>query len=218
MIAVYTTVFGNTKPLHEPHATKGARFICFTDQPIDSPNWDIVRVSLHSTPNRECRKLKQMSHLAVPDATATLWMDSCFSLQVDLPELLDRYPDSIVAFRHPHRNRIRDEAEAIVAHGKAPRDRIMAQLAAYQADGFDTDESPQQRISCGGFLLRRHTPDVVRFNERWNDEVQSRTLRDQMSIDYAAWKTGVSIGYFDGNHLDNPLARFTRYKRAVNDF
>lgn len=217
-LIVYTTVFGDTKPLHEPAAASAARFVCFTDQPITSSRWEIVRVPPSSTPARDCRRLKQPSHIVFPQARATLWTDSNFSLRVDPLELLERYPYPVMTFRHPHRSRISEEAGVIVSHDKGRPAAIHAQLAAYQAEGFDSEDNPQKEISAGGFVLRRHTEAVKRFNEIWFHEVQTRSLRDQMSIDYAAWKAGVRIRYFPGSHLENDLADFTRYRRATVDF
>lgn len=218
MLTVYTTVFGNTKPLHEPEVTGGARFVCFTDQSITSGQWEIRRVPLVLAPSRECRKLKQMSHLVFPKSEITLWVDSPFSLLIDPHEIARMHPGAIVTFRHQHRSRIRDEAKVIIDHKKGKAETVMAQLAAYQAEGFDTDENPQRFISNGGFILRRHTDEVARFNEAWNHEVQTKSLRDQMSIDYCAWKLGLRIEHFEGHHLENKYANFSRYKRATVDF
>lgn len=218
MVTVYTTVFGNTKPLHEPEVTGGARFVCFTDQPITSRCWEIHRVPPVAAPSRECRKLKQMSHEVFPDSEITLWVDSPFSLVMDPHEIARMHPGALVTFRHQHRNRIRDEADAIIKHKKGTVEKIMAQLAVYQADGFDRDDNPQSFISNGGFILRRHTDLVIRFNQVWNHEVQTKSLRDQMSIDYCAWKVGLQIEHFTGHHLNNCYAKFTRYKRPTVDF
>lgn len=218
MLTVYTTVFGNTKPLHEPEVTGAARFVCFTDQPITSAHWEIRKVPSVAAPSRECRKLKQMSHVAFPDSEITLWVDSPFSLLMDPYEIARMHRGPVVTFRHQHRNRIRHEAEVIIAHEKGRPETIMAQLAAYQAEGFDSDQNPQAYISNGGFVLRRHTDEVILFNEAWNHEVQTRSLRDQMSIDYCAWKIGLPIEHFEGHHLDNRYAKFTRYKRRAVDF
>lgn len=218
MLVVYTTVIGDTKPLHDPQIPSHSRFVCFTDQDITSTTWEIVRIPHSSTPARDCRRLKQLSHVVFPEATASLWMDSNFSLQVDPCELAERNPQPISTFRHPHRDRISEEAKVIISHGKGKAATIMAQLAAYQADGFDTDANPQACISTGGFILRRHCEAVKAFNDRWHHEVQTRSLRDQMSIDYSAWKTGLPMHHFPGSHLDNRFASFTRYKRTPVDF
>lgn len=217
-LVVYTTVFGRTKPLNEPRVDSGARFVCFTDQPLESPRWEIVRVEPLEAPNRESRRYKQLSHAMFPDADATLWIDSNFVLRVDPARIAQEHPHPVVTFHHPQRSRISDEAQAIIAHGKAVPETVLAQLAAYRADGFDTDANPQRRLSAGGFILRRHGEDVRRFNEFWHRQVQAWTLRDQMSIDYSAWKTGIRIAHFPGSHRDTPYADFIRMQVPVHDF
>src|SRR5690606_6205363 len=117
------------------------------------------------------------------------------------------------------RARIKDECEAIIRAGKAKPEAVRAQLAAYQADGWDTDDNPQRAITNGGFMLRRHTERVVRFNEVWHHEVQTRTLRDQMSLDYCAAKVGLPIDYFPGDVTANKFVRRLLYPhKPTNDF
>jgi hypothetical protein len=218
-VIVYTAVFGNTDPLCEPAVKTDVRMVCFTDQPIKSSRWEIVRLPVSEAPKRESRRYKQPSHRIFPDADLTLWIDCCYTLLMDPREIAARNPGLITAFRHHRRDRIKDEAEVIIRSGKGKRDAIMAQLAAYQSDGWDTDANPQRAIHCGGFLLRRHTPEVRAFNEAWHHEVQTRTLRDQMSIDYVASKTGVKIDRFTGTCRSNPYARLAVIPRKpTNDF
>lgn len=215
---VYTTVFGSTKPLHEPLNPGKTRFVCFTDQAIRSEHWEIIEVPRLPFPSRECRRLKILSHIVFPQATATLWMDSNFTLLVDPAQLLKWFDGEMVTFRHPHRNRISDETLAIIRFQKAVPEQVMSQLAAYQSDGFDTESNPQLHISAGGFLLRRHTEAIKRFNEAWHHEVQTKTLRDQMSIDYCAWKIGIEIRHFAHTHLDNPYASMTKMQCKHQDY
>lgn len=216
---VYTTVFGNTDALAEPVARGDARFVCFTDQPITSRHWEIVKVPTLAAPKRECRKYKQRSHAVFPDADLTLWIDCNFTLLMAPERIAEMHAGDLTAFRHHKRNRITDEAKVIIQSGKGKADAINAQLAAYKADGWDTDENPQRAIHNGGFLLRRHTPALIRFNETWHYEVQTRTLRDQMSIDYVAHKTGIRIDEFEGNVKANPYARLAiSPRKPTNDY
>lgn len=216
---VYTCVFGNTDPLRDPRRPGDTRFVCFTDQPVRSKVWEVVRLPKQDAPKRACRTFKQLSHRIFPDAAATLWVDAQFELLADPAHLLRDYPAEFTAFRHHKRRRITDEAEAIIAAGKAKADAIHAQLAAYKAAGWDTDANPQRAITNGGFLLRRHTDRVKAFNELWDHEVQTRTLRDQMSVDLCAARAGLPITYFPGNVAANPLARRLHYPRKpTNDF
>lgn len=216
---VYSTIFGDTDPLREPKCPGTTRFVLFTDQNVQSKHWEIIRVPVSETPKRLCRQYKQPSHEVFPDADATLWIDAQLELLVDPRSLLAQFPGELTGFRHHKRNRIKDEAEAIIRAGKGKPDAIRAQLAAYQADGWDTYKRPQRAITNGGFLLRRHTETVRRFNALWHHEVQTRTLRDQMSLDYCAAKVGLRITHVPGNFSVNPFVRRHGYpNKPTSDF
>ena len=218
-LVVYTAVFGDTDPLRDPVRPGKTQFVCFTDQPVRSKVWEIVRLPPQDAPKRSSRQYKQPSHLVFPEAEATLWVDAQLVLLVDPMEILHRYPGEFTGFRHHKRKRIRDEAGAIIRAGKGKADAIHAQLAAYQADGWDTDEDPQQAITNGGFMLRRHTERVKGFNELWHHEVQTRTLRDQMSLDYCAAKVGLRIDYLPGTINRSPYCRRHQFgSKPTNDF
>lgn len=203
---VYTTVMGRTDPLREPLNPGGVRFVCFTDQPLQSQHWEIVRVPVTDTPNRQSHALKQLSHAALPEAECTLWIDAAFVLRASPREILAQATQPVMGFKHPDRTRISQEAHAIARLKKARPDDVFAQLREYQAHGWDTDDNPQQHITNGGFLLRQHTPDVIFFNDVWHRHVQTRCLRDQMSIDYVAHRCGVAIGHFEGTVRKNAFA------------
>lgn len=218
-LVVYTCVFGDTDPLRDPLKTGGVRFVCFTDQPVKSKVWEIVTLPKQDAPKRVCRQYKQPSHLIFPEADATLWVDAQFQLTANPLDILRKYPGEFTGFRHHKRDRITDECEAIIVAGKAKPDAVRAQLAAYKAEGWDTDAKPQRAITNGGCMLRRHTDRVKRFNDAWNHEVQTRTLRDQMSLDYCAAKVGMPIAYFPGNMVQNPIGRRIHYpSKPTNDF
>lgn len=217
-LIVYTAAFGNTDPLQEPEAFAGARFVCFTDQPIRSRRWEIVQMPLQDAPTRVSRTLKLNPHHLFPDADASLWMDACFSLRTPVADLLAKHPEQVVAFRHRDRQRITDEAHEIARLGKAKPIAVFRQLAEYQAAGFDTGTNKMSELSCNGVILRRHTPEVAALNEAWTREIEAHTLRDQMSLDYVAWRHGVQIGRWPGTHDACPHFGYRYFKRPVNDF
>lgn len=218
-LVVYTCVFGDTDPLRDPVRPGRTRFVCFTDQPARSRVWEVVQMPKQEAPKRACRAYKQPSHLIFPEADATLWIDAQIQLVADPLEIAKRYTGEFTGFRHHKRQRITNEAEAIIRAGKGKADAIHAQLAAYQADGWDTATNPQRVITNGGFMLRRHTDRVRRFNELWHHEVQTRTLRDQMSLDYCAAQAGLRIDYFPGTvNLSAYGRRHHRASKPTNDF
>ena len=216
---VYTTFFGRTDALAEPRCRADWQFVCCTDQAITSKRWLIRRLPVLDRPKRECRKYKHQPHIVFPRAEISLWIDCNFTLTMPPEEVARLHAGPIAAFRHHKRNRILDEAQAIINSGKGQRDTVMAQLEAYQRDGWDTDDSPQQAIHNGGFLLRRHTPEMIRFMDAWHHEVQTRTLRDQMSFDYVAHKHGIQIDELHGTVRRNPYAVLaTTPGKPTNDF
>lgn len=215
-IVVYTTVFGHTDPLHEPKVAGNARFVCFTDQPIRSQRWHVIRGDRVEQPTRMARCYKTIPHVLFKDADWTLWMDANFTLLVDPASLLKH--GEFVNFRHPDRTRITTEAEEIIRLGKAKEPAIRAQLADYHVHGFDTEENPMNELSSNGVILRKNTVQNKELNESWAEELRAHTLRDQMSLDYAAWKLGMKLNRWPGTHRNNPYFNFTYYKRPTNDF
>ncbi|HUG56621.1 MAG TPA: glycosyltransferase domain-containing protein [Candidimonas sp.] len=214
-LTVYTCVFGNTDALHEQPRIPGVRFVCFTDQPITPKTWEAVRMPRQARPTRSSRIIKALSHLFT-DTEYSLWMDANFTLRVTDVALFDR--GDFVNFLHRDRTRIAQEAAAIVRIGKGKADAIFGQLAAYQSEGLDTDENPMRELSCNGVLFRRHTPDVVRVNEAWCREIESRSLRDQMSLDYVCWKEGFTLSRWPGTFDRCRYFHWTYYKRPTNDY
>jgi len=231
---IYTCVFGYTDPLHEPEiiykkATSGRDYsgkvihrpevgcpmICFTDQPIKSKRWEIVRIPTVDTPMRVSRFVKALSHRWFPKAT-TLYLDANMTLRTHLRALDSKYSGDFVNFCHYKRTRITDEADAIIRWKKAKPEAVMAQLHKYQADGFDTNENPQKVLSNNGVLLRR--PSSAELCEAWWHEISTETLRDQMSIDYCAWKLGHNIQRFDGDIKSTDIVTVRNYVRPVNDY
>ena len=231
---IYTCVFGYTDPLHEPEvfykpATSGKDYsgevihrpqvgcpmICFTDQPLKSKRWEIVQIPTVSAPMRVSRFVKALSHRWFPNAI-TLYLDANMTLREHLMALQGKYQGDFVNFRHWKRQRITDEADAIIRWRKAKPEAVMAQLRKYQAEGFDTEENPQRELSNNGVILRR--PSSADLCEAWWREISTQTLRDQMSIDYCAWKIGHNIQRFDGNIKSTDIVSVRNYDRPVNDY
>ena len=206
-LTVFTTVLGKTDTLRPPRVVHpDIRYVCFADQPIDVPPYVTVRIDCGGDgPLKLSRRLKILAdHPLLGQPDVTLWHDAAFELLSDpFAVLALTLTDAdMLALRHPHRSAIEDEAIAIARLGYMPADILAAQIATYRADGFPE----QQQITSTGYCLRRMTPTVRAFNAAWWAEVDTWGWRDQMSVDYAAWKTGVAITYIPGHYRDNPYA------------
>lgn len=189
----------------------GTRFVCYTDR--DVVGWDLRPAPSARTPRHAARRAKMALLDDFPDEQWSIWVDASFDLLADPRQIMLAAALTgcdVAAMRHPDRDRIRDEAREIVRLGLASKDRVERQIEAYRLAGFDTDEHPQAALTSTGLLVRRHTPAARAFTQRWREEIERHTLRDQLSVDYAAWRSGVTIGYLPGNYRANPFVRYQR--------
>lgn len=207
---VYTAHFGRIKDiLRDPVPFKGVRYVCFTDKSHDTKVWKIVRrrtnTPLFATRLYKCRPYKYF-----PGKT-TLWMDASYELKVDPREIAaDHFKGcDMLAYTHPHRTNIRQEAEALVRILNLSPKLLKRQVINYLKDGF----SNQDFITVPNFCMRTDNERVRAFGELWWKEYQKYPHgRDQMSIDYCIWKTGIKVIYLSGHYKDNPYATFHKSK------
>ncbi len=207
-LTVFTCVFGETDTLKAPlYVSPDVRYVCLSDRPQDAPPYECVIVPCAEGEARLLsRRVKILAnHPSLGNPDVTLWHDAAYQLECD-PVAIARVTltdSNMVAFKHPHRTQIEDEAIAIDHWKYVPLATMQAQIAAYRADGFT-----QEAITSTGFCVRRMRIQVLAFNDRWWAEVEKWGWRDQMSVDYALWKTGVHPTYIEGHYRHNPYAKW----------
>lgn len=203
-VIVYTTIFGGSDSL-KPAPQGADRCVCFVDTPTvypDAKGWELVGRRGVADPRREAWALRAISHTLFPDADRTIWIDASFTL-TDLALLLTDAGDAeIAALRHHARQSAYQEAAELVRCGQATPQAIDAQVKAYRAAGY-----PGIPLSISCVLVRTNAPAVARFNETWRTEIQ-RWPGDntQVSLDYAAWRHGLTIHGLRGTRHENPYA------------
>lgn len=146
----------------------------------DLPRRDILCFNGYNhfkNPRLNAKIYKVLSHHFI-DAEYSIWIDGNIKLRVE-PELLVEMMGTAdcAVFRHCERNNIYDEARFIAAVGKDDAKIINEQIAAYRNLGF-------KKLDLGmcGVLIRRHTADIFRRNERWWAEICRYSSRDQVSF------------------------------------
>jgi len=206
-LTVFTCVIGATDPLRRPRIhNRSVRYVCFSDVQQSVPPYTTILIPKADNHKLQSREIKILAnHPALGDCDATLWHDAAFRLDCDPLKVASFLLDdtNMVALRHPHRDTIEEEAEAINKWGWIPMETMQAQIASYRADGFK-----QQHITSTGLCFRRRTPALDAFNLFWWAQVQQWGWRDQMSVDYALWKTGVRPHYIPGHYRDNTYAKW----------
>lgn len=206
-IVVFTASIGDTDALRDPDfKNDGVDYVAYVDRRHDATVWHQELVKAES-PAHEARRYKLLA-----DGTVrydfSLWVDAAYTLRVDprifLPDLM-RY--DVLVLEHPFCDNIEEEATSIIRGNLAPHDAIRAQLDAYHAEGFDI---AQRTHSSSGFLVRNASERTRHFNALWWEEFNRwGHTRDQMSMDYCAWRSGIRLGYLEGEYKDNPYATWS---------
>lgn len=201
---VFTAILGTCDSLKP--APKGAdAAICFVDNPADYPDWKgwILRQHTYEgDPRREAWRLRCVPHQLFEAYRDVVWIDASFTM-TNLPLLLKHAGAAhIAALPHQARHTCYEEGAEIVKIGQASAEDVHRQLRAYREEGFNPSSLS---ISC--IIVRDHSKAVTRFNEEWARQISlHRGDNTQISIEYAAWKHGLSIQALQGVRKCNPYA------------
>ncbi len=208
-IAIYTSIMGGYEGLLKQHALKGADFFCFTDTPLKAKPWKTVMVeAMPLDATRKARYHKIQPHLLFPDYEASIYIDGNVVLEGDVVtwawQQLAQKP--MWVFDHKQssaigRDCLYDEHKALLSffeNGALKDDpEVMnKQIARYRAAGY-----PEHNGLIFSMVLLRnhHDPAVKETMQLWWNEVKHGSKRDQLSFNYAAWKTGLEFGVIPGD-------------------
>lgn len=194
-IAVYTAIFpSNYTTLHRPQVyNPNVDYLVISDGVLNVDPWfDITVKRTGLSSRREMQPYKMLSHKKLTGYDYVIWIDGCAILKADPVELVQRMLDESdckVAFgRHPWRECLYEEAEFCARYHYDKEEVIEAQMARYRADGFPEHHG---LIASTFFIRDNKDPDVSRLFECWLDETTKGSRRNQLSFNYASWKTGV---------------------------
>lgn len=213
-LVVFTASIGDTDSVKAPDAAfSNVEYVAFVPPGVSVPKpWQSVAVLSPQGKHVEtARRLKIQAHRTVPDADYSLWIDAAFELQCNPWGLLDYLGprSSVMAFEHPDRTNVVQEANELARLHMVPHEVTQAQLRT-----MGQFPNIQQQLTATGFLLRRHLPTVTLFNEAWHRAFKGGGhTRDQMSVDYAAYLQCMPIGYFPGNYRSNGFAKWHRHRQ-----
>jgi hypothetical protein len=202
---VYTAISNGKDNLHpQPSILRdGAEFVAFTDDHTRTAGWDLKRVSTgFGSPNRNAKVHKILPHVYFPDKTYTLWIDGSIVLKKNFSfdKLVDKYlqDSDLAVLQHPIRICLYQEAAECIHLNLDNHDKIRQQIFRYTSDQFE----PNLGLAECKIILRRNNEAVESFSEFWWQEICNGSQRDQISFNYAAYKTGLKFCYFDKIDLD----------------
>ena len=185
-ICVYTAMFGGYDAINTPLTlSEDIDFICFSDGPVDAKGWRVIVVDPLDLDSIQANRYYKINpHLVLPGYDFSLYIDG----NILVAGMLDKLATSLAvhgvpfaAFRHPERDDIYTEIEAILSSCRTSSVDIIDQL-----EFFHQQAAPRysgQIEAC--FLWRSHHDQRVRdLMEAWWTVFLQYGARDQALLAY----------------------------------
>jgi hypothetical protein len=191
---VYTVNANGWDNLRAPEVIEpGVRYDCFTNTPYQDPvhPWEFRPLYMPTgmPPARYARLPKLLPHLFF-DADVSIYHDANFSLIHKPTDIIrDLMPNHDLALHaHPGRHCLYAEGECCIKGKIGNPVEIELQLIAYR------NAVPENYgLWACGFMIRRHTPKIIEFNETWWDLFAAGCARDQISFPAAVKTAGPDL-------------------------
>lgn len=209
---VYTCLFGYSEPFLDLQLDTDEQtdFVCVTDDlTLQSAFWTIVHAppSLLDPPRRS-KGFKHRPHLIFPQYKSSLYIDNTVML-LHPPNvffsLLENCGSNMLLFKHPVRDCVYDEADAVKdAHYDDPV-IIDKQMLYYRQLGYP----PHNGLNATTVLLRNHNdPSLVAAMNDWHDQILRYSNRDQLSFNVIRHFHKLSATEFSGDLTHTELIKW----------
>ena len=188
-IAVYTVNVGGYDTPIEPPKIKEVDMFMFTDTPFDSATWTMKELPEIVENNRKTSRYPKInSHLVLAEYDYTIYVDSNMFINIHPSFLIDNFlKDADIALhKNPYRSCLYEEAKEIRDVLKYEKPEIVdAEIEHIKNEGYPENNG----LGACHLLVRRNTPKISTMNDEWWSMVEEFSYRDQLSFNYACWKT-----------------------------
>ena len=176
---VYTVITNDYDTLKEPTVvTPGWEYICFSDVERRSDIWDC------GITEKTQREVKIMGWHELGEQPA-LYIDGSIEITGNLDNFMRAIRGDFSLWKHPDRDCIFEEADAVVKLRGQDRNRVDEQMKRYEA-------IPRHwGLGQTGIMFRDFGVEWVRaLSYMWYQEVRQGVSRDQLSLSYLSWLMG----------------------------
>lgn len=204
-MTIYTVIFGEYEELKEPRiVTPGWKYICFTDQPLDSHYWKIIPVDTWPDKRMHSREYKINFDKYIDDEFS-IYIDGSFTINCNLDDWWKKYYQEPMTFvKHPRRNCVYAEIDRCIELKRCDVIKLARQKMAY----FGKVKKGQGVIQSG-LMMRKRTPEVVALMRAWWNELQKYSTRDQISMAFVA--RDMKLNTITWNYAKGPEFIFTTH-------
>lgn len=191
----YTAIFGDYDSLKKPcfKAPADHRFICFTDNKTllhRNTGWEIFLIDdYHRDPRRTAKIFKILPHLFISGCDYSIWTDGKNELIKNITPIIPNWGNfHFRAFPHPSRKCAYEEANVCKLEKKDLSEILDRQTDLYKKTGFAENFG----LLNGSFIVRDHRSLMIKkLMEDWWYEIESHSVRDQVSLPYVLWKNKI---------------------------
>jgi hypothetical protein len=203
---IYTAIANNYDyPRVVPSEFSGIDFICFCDNDTKTKatrlGWSVREFPVSNRDlTRLCRDIKLRPHLYLEEWRHSLWIDANIQITPDaITEINDLIVnDTLIAtFQHPLRKNVAEEALECKKRGKDNPDAIDSIINFLEEQKYPITSNPLFETNV---VYRQHSNDSVKLcMDVWWEILNRFSKRDQLSLGYALWKSGVPVTLLKGN-------------------
>jgi len=187
-LVIYTVIFGKYDVLKKPKIINDKiKYVCITDKRKKCHPWEIRIVKPeYENLRRESRKYKILSHRFFKEYDYSIYLDGRFTITSDLSKYIEDWlgKNDLAVLKHPKRDCLYMEAKACIEGGLDDSLLIQEQIKRYRKEGYPEHNG----LTAPGFIIRKHTKKIQKFNEMWWNEVKNFSFRDQISFCYVIFK------------------------------
>jgi len=212
---IYTCLTGNYEKLVNPSVvSEDFDYVCFTDNMnLLSNVWKLKPIPnelLHLSKVKQQRCIKICPHKYLSEYETSIWVDACIDIVGDMKEFLNSCcsddNNSIFIPKHPNRNCIYEEMKACFSLKKDTMDNMEPQINKYKEEKYPSNNGLVQ----SNIVIRKHNnKQCIEVMEIWKNELITHSHRDQLSFNYALWKTN---NYETFKYLDKTLCNSKYFK------
>ena len=208
-ILVYTVNLGNYDCLDPPaHVCNGFDYVQFNCDGQEVRGWQTMVVEPKADAQRQSREIKINIHKFEPNYDVYIYMDASAQILKPLSEYLNRYfKGGVLLHRHGLRACTYQEARKVIDCGIDTKETVGRQMTRYKAAGLPVNYG----LFENGFFIRDQS--INDLFEKWYDEIEKGSYRDQLSLPYCLYKYRASISALNSSYKRRYI-KFKAHEKA----
>lgn len=206
-IAIITSIFNDHDSLrkHKLHTPAtvypNADYFAFVDEKhVGVSGWKQIICPSFSLDEkyggrRDAKIYKIMPQAFLPDYDYWIWTDPTHEVTVDPAEICNSLGDKDIAvFKHTDRDCVYQEASEVLRLGIDHVEALSQQVSYFLRQGYPRNNGLYELPVS----VRKNTNAIRRMNMMWWELICKYSSRDQISLPFILWKTGIDPHVFDG--------------------